>query len=88
MWEEERVKVGVPREVKNHEYRVAITPIGVHELTAHGHEVVVERDAGIGSQIPDYNEAFALAVLAMLPPLAIVVIFQSWFIKGLTESDK
>jgi sn-glycerol 3-phosphate transport system permease protein len=42
----------------------------------------------IGSQIPDYNEAFALAVLAMLPPVAIVVIFQSWFIKGLTESDK
>jgi sn-glycerol 3-phosphate transport system permease protein len=42
----------------------------------------------VGSQIPDYNEAFALAVLAMLPPVAIVVIFQSWFIKGLTESDK
>jgi alanine dehydrogenase len=47
------VKVGVPKEVKNHEYRVAITPIGVHELTAHGHEVVVERGAGLGSQIPD-----------------------------------
>lgn len=42
----------------------------------------------VGSNIPDYNEAFALAVLAMLPPVAIVVIFQSWFIKGLTESDK
>ncbi|MGF0537608.1 sn-glycerol-3-phosphate ABC transporter permease UgpE [Agrobacterium sp. ES01] len=42
----------------------------------------------IGSQIPDYNEAFALAVLALLPPLLIVVVFQSWFIKGLTESDK
>ena len=42
----------------------------------------------IGSQIPDYNEAFALAVLAMLPPVLIVVLFQSWFIKGLTESDK
>lgn len=42
----------------------------------------------IGSQIPDYNEAFALAVLAMLPPVALVVIFQRWFIKGLTESDK
>ncbi|MBB3976344.1 sn-glycerol 3-phosphate transport system permease protein [Rhizobium azooxidifex] len=42
----------------------------------------------IGSQIPDYNEAFALAVLAMLPPVLIVVVFQSWFIKGLTESDK
>jgi alanine dehydrogenase len=47
------VKVGVPKEVKNHEYRVAITPIGVHELTAHGHDVYVERRAGVGSQIDD-----------------------------------
>jgi alanine dehydrogenase len=47
------VKVGVPKEVKNHEYRVAITPIGVHELTAHGHEVFVEKNAGVGSQIED-----------------------------------
>jgi alanine dehydrogenase len=47
------VKVGVPKEVKNHEYRVAITPIGVHELTAHGHEVFVEKGAGVGSQIDD-----------------------------------
>ena len=36
------MKVGVPKEVKNHEYRVAITPIGVHELVAHGHEVFIE----------------------------------------------
>jgi sn-glycerol 3-phosphate transport system permease protein len=42
----------------------------------------------IGAQIPDYNEAFAIAVLAMAPPILIVVIFQRWFIKGLTESDK
>jgi len=42
----------------------------------------------IGAQIPDYNEAMALAILAMLPPVIIVVIFQSWFIKGLVESDK
>ena len=42
----------------------------------------------VGSQIPEYNQAFALAVLAMLPPVLIVVVFQSWFIKGLTESDK
>lgn len=42
----------------------------------------------VGSQIPDYNEALALAILAMLPPVIIVVIFQRWFIKGLTESDK
>lgn len=42
----------------------------------------------VGSQIPDYNEAFALAVLAMVPPVLVVVVFQRMFIKGLTESDK
>jgi alanine dehydrogenase len=47
------MKVGVPSEVKNHEYRVALTPIGVHELTQHGHQVYVERGAGAGSLIPD-----------------------------------
>ena len=47
------MKVGVPKEVKNHEYRVAITPIGVHELVAHGHEVVIQKDAGVGSSITD-----------------------------------
>jgi alanine dehydrogenase len=47
------VKVGVPKEVKNHEYRVAITPVGAHELAEHGHEVFVERGAGAGSQIMD-----------------------------------
>ncbi|MET9736176.1 alanine dehydrogenase [Streptomyces sp. NPDC006458] len=45
------VKVGIPREVKNNEFRVAITPAGVHELVRHGHQVVVERDAGVGSSI-------------------------------------
>jgi alanine dehydrogenase len=55
------VKVGIPREVKNHEYRVAITPAGVHELVRHRHEVVIERDAGLGSSIPneDYQSAGA-----------------------------
>src|SRR3954449_11894672 len=47
------VKVGIPREVKNNEYRVAITPAGVHELVRHGHEVYVEQDAGLGSSIPN-----------------------------------
>ncbi|HEY6935459.1 MAG TPA: alanine dehydrogenase [Marmoricola sp.] len=47
------MKVGVPKEVKNNEYRVAITPVGVHELVAHGHEVLVERSAGVGSSIED-----------------------------------
>ena len=49
------MRVGVPKEVKNHEYRVAITPVGVHELVAHGHEVFVERGAGIGSSIDDHE---------------------------------
>ena len=47
------MKVGIPREVKNHEYRVALTPVGAHELTQHGHDVLVEKDAGVGSQISD-----------------------------------
>jgi alanine dehydrogenase len=51
--QEAALRIGVPKEVKNHEYRVAITPIGVHELVAHGHEVSVEKDAGVGSQIDD-----------------------------------
>jgi alanine dehydrogenase len=45
--------VGVPREIKNNEFRVAITPAGVHELIRHGHDVVIEKDAGIGSSITD-----------------------------------
>jgi len=47
------VIVGVPREVKEDEYRVAITPAGVRELVSHGHTVVLERDAGAGSALPD-----------------------------------
>ncbi|MFF4834217.1 alanine dehydrogenase [Streptomyces sp. NPDC001315] len=47
------VKVGIPREVKNNEFRVAITPAGVHELVRHGHQVVIERGAGVGSSITD-----------------------------------
>ena len=47
------MRVGIPREVKDHEYRVAITPSGVRELTQHGHEVFIERAAGVGSAIPD-----------------------------------
>jgi len=47
------VIVGVPKEVKADEYRVAITPAGVRELRAHGHQVLVERGAGEGSSITD-----------------------------------
>jgi alanine dehydrogenase len=60
------MKVGIPREVKDNEFRVAITPAGVTELVAHGHEVVVEQGAGIGSAITDedYRAAGAELVAA------------------------
>lgn len=48
------MRIGIPpKEVKNHEYRVAATPAGVHEMVAHGHDVFVERGAGEGSSIGD-----------------------------------
>ncbi|MBB4894889.1 alanine dehydrogenase [Streptomyces olivoverticillatus] len=47
------VKVGIPREVKNNEFRVAITPAGVLELVRNGHQVFVEKGAGLGSSITD-----------------------------------
>jgi len=57
--------VGVPREVKNHEYRVALTPSGVQELTARGYEVLVERDAGAGSALHD--DEYAAAGASIVP---------------------
>ena len=57
------MKIGVPREVKNHEYRVAITPAGVHEFVRNGHEVVVEAGAGLGSSITDEEYAAAGATI-------------------------
>jgi len=57
------MKVGIPKEVKNHEYRVAITPAGVHELTTRGHEVYVQAGAGLGSSIPDQDFVAAGATI-------------------------
>jgi alanine dehydrogenase len=51
--QEAAVRIAVPREIKKHEYRVALTPAGVHELTGRGHDVFVETDAGLGSSITD-----------------------------------
>ena len=45
--------IGVPKEIKVHEYRIALTPEGAAELIRAGHEVVVEKDAGVGSSLPD-----------------------------------
>jgi alanine dehydrogenase len=47
------VLVGIPTEVKDNEFRVAITPAGVHELVRNGHDVVIQRGAGEGSSISD-----------------------------------
>ncbi|MGW6131677.1 alanine dehydrogenase [Cellulomonas sp. NPDC055163] len=47
------MRIGVPTEVKNHEYRVAVTPAGVDQLVRAGHEVVVQAGAGTGSAIED-----------------------------------
>jgi alanine dehydrogenase len=49
--------VGVPKEVKTDEYRVAMTPAGVRELTSAGHTVLVEKGAGLGSSMPDDDYA-------------------------------
>ncbi len=58
------MKVGIPKEVKNHEYRVGMIPAGVHELVLAGHEVVVEQAAGEGSGIEDGEYVDAGARLA------------------------
>ena len=47
------MRIGIPTEVKDNEYRVAITPAGVHELVGRGHEVFVQSGAGLGSSLPD-----------------------------------
>lgn len=51
------MRIGVPREVKDNEFRVALTPIGVNELVKRGHDVVVEAGAGAGSAHPDEDYA-------------------------------
>ncbi len=64
------MKVGIPREIKNHEYRVAITPAGVRELASQGHQVFVEKSAGDGSQLGD--DAYVAAGATIIPDAAEV----------------
>ena len=47
------MRIGVPKEVKNHEYRVGLTTLSVKELISAGHEVVVETNAGVGIGLTD-----------------------------------
>jgi alanine dehydrogenase len=55
------VKIGIPKEIKDHEYRVGMIPASVHALVEAGHEVVVEAGAGLGSGFEDgeFREAGA-----------------------------
>jgi alanine dehydrogenase len=47
------MRVGVPKEIKNHEYRVGLVPAGVRELVAAGHQVLVQSSAGAGIGVDD-----------------------------------
>ncbi|MEM9423036.1 MAG: alanine dehydrogenase [Pseudomonadota bacterium] len=58
------MRVGVPKEIKNHEYRVGLTPESVSEFTTHGHEVTVETGAGLGIGATDDAYAAAGATIA------------------------
>jgi alanine dehydrogenase len=64
------VRVGVPKEIKPDEYRVAITPAGVREMAVHGHEVLIEVGAGEGSAIAE--EEFEAQGARIVPDAAAV----------------
>lgn len=73
------MRVGIPKELKDHEYRVAITPAGVHELTALGHEVLIECNAGRGSSI--FDEEFERAGAKILPDADAVFVESDMVLK-------
>ena len=58
------MRVGVPKEIKNHEYRVGLTPASVAELVDAGHEVIVETRAGLGIDFGDQDYIDAGARIA------------------------
>jgi alanine dehydrogenase len=76
------MRVGVPKEIKNHEYRVGLTPASVAELVAHGHEVLVETKAGTGI---DFSDAAYEKVGAKILPTAADVFAQSDMIVKVKE---
>src|ERR1700759_3262642 len=73
------MKIGVPSEVKKDEYRVAMTPAGVRELTDRGHEVVIQAGAGVGSAISD--EDYAAQGAEILPDAAGVFVAAEMIVK-------
>jgi alanine dehydrogenase len=62
------MKIGVPKEIKNNENRVAMTPAGAYHLVRYGHEVFIEQEAGLGSGFTD--EAYTAAGAVIVPAAA------------------
>lgn len=73
------MKIGIPKEIKNNENRVAITPSGVVELVKHGHEVKIQSTAGLGSGISD--EDYIEAGAGILPSIESVYDHAEMIIK-------
>src|SRR5919112_60747 len=76
------MKVDVPTEIKTDEYRVSLTPAGVRELVEHGHDVLVQSGAGVGSTIPDEEYT---AQGARIAPDAASVFDEAEMILGVKE---
>ena len=76
------MQIGVPKEIKNHEYRVGLTPSSVRELVAHGHAVLVETGAGAGIGATDEDYRHAGAAIA---PAATEVFAQAGMIVKVKE---
>ena len=73
------MRVGVPKEIKVHEYRVGLTPASVAELVAHGHQLFVETKAGSGIDCPD--KAYEKAGATILPSAADVFAQSDMIVK-------
>jgi alanine dehydrogenase len=76
------MRIGVPTEIKEDEYRVSLTPVGARELREHGHEVLIQAGAGEGSAISD--DAYSSQGAKILPDSA-AVFEQSEMILGVKE---
>ena len=73
------MKISVPKEVKNNEFRVAITPAGVHELVVAGHQVFIQAGAGVGSQVLTKGERVKI-------PSETVLTFKTSFEQAITDA--
>ena len=73
------MKIGIPKEIKNNENRVGMTPAGVAELVKHGHEVFVQHTAGVGSGFPD--EAYTAVGASILATIEEVYAVAEMIVK-------